>query len=214
MTSPERRVDTGDAIAAADAIAADILAELEPFQFREAVAEAEEEECFRLRYRAVVEFELAAAETLPDGRERDAFDTGAVQIIGCDGPRAIATCRLLLPSPDRILPAARAFGVELPRGVDVVEWGRVVVEPDYRGDGHSIFLGLAAQGWRSMRARGYVACIAATPKRLIGLFEVLGFTVTVLGPPRHYWGDERYPILCDVLPAIERLDMRWRAGEA
>jgi N-acyl-L-homoserine lactone synthetase len=200
-------------LAAGDAIAAEILAELEPFRFREAVDDAEREECFRLRYRAVVEFGLAPAESMADGLERDEFDPGAVQIIGYDGARAIATCRLVLPARGRVLPAAHAFGVEISGAVDVVEWGRVVVDPDYRGDGHSIFMALAAQGWRSMRARGHVACIAATPKRLIGLFGALGFTVTVLAPPRGYWGEKRYLIMCDARPTIERLGPRWRAGE-
>jgi N-acyl-L-homoserine lactone synthetase len=214
LPADERRGVPDDLLARGDAIADEILAELAPFRFREAVADAEREECFRLRYRAVVEFELAPADSIAGGMERDEFDSGAVQIIGCDGARPIATCRLVLPAPGRILPAAQAFGVELSDASAVAEWGRVVVDPDYRGDGHSIFMGLAAQGWRSMRARGLVACIAATPKRLIGLFEALGFTVTVLGPPRSYWGEERYPILCAVGPIVERLGPRWRAGEA
>jgi N-acyl-L-homoserine lactone synthetase len=210
----ERRGTRADPLAVADAIATEMLAELEPFRFREAVDDAEREECFRLRYRAVAEFGLGPAESIADDLERDEFDPGAVQIIGRDDAVSIATCRLVLPAPGRILPAAHAFGIQLSGAVDVVEWGRVVVDPDYRGDGHSIFMGLAAQGWRSMRARGYVACIAATPKRLIGLFEALGFTVTVLGAPRSYWGEERYPILCAVRPTIERLELRWRAGGA
>jgi N-acyl-L-homoserine lactone synthetase len=201
-----------DPLAAGDAVAAEILAELEPFRFREAVDDAERDACFRLRWRAVAEFGLAPVESVGAHLERDEFDSDAVQIIGYDGAHPIATCRLVLPAPGRILPAVQAFGIEL-SDTDVVEWGRVVVDPDYRGDGHSIFMGLAAQGWRSLRARGYAACMAATPKRLIGLFEALGFTVTVLGPPRSYWGEERYPILCDVRPTIERLAPRWRAGE-
>jgi N-acyl-L-homoserine lactone synthetase len=209
-----RRGHRDEPLAAGDAIAADILAELEPFRFRETLDEGERQECFRLRYRAVVEFRLAPAESLSDGMERDEFDHDAVQIIGCDGARPIATCRLVLPAPGKELPAAHAFGFRLPGATSAVEWGRVVVDPDYRGDGHSIFMGLAAQGWRSMRARGYSTCIAATPKRLIGLFEALGFTVTVLGPARRYWGDERYPILCAARPTIQQLETRRRAGEA
>jgi N-acyl-L-homoserine lactone synthetase len=213
-TADRHRGNRDDPLAAGDAIAAGILAELEPFRFREVVDDAEREECFRLRHRAVVEFRLAAAESAHEGIERDEFDPDAVQIIGCDGQRPIGTCRLVLPAPGRILPVVHAFGLRPSAAGAVVEWGRVVVDPDYRGDGHSIFMGLAAQGWLSMRARGYVAAIAATPKRLIGLFGALGFTVTVLGPARLYWGDERYPILCEARPTIRQLEARWLADEA
>lgn len=206
MTDP--RGASEDSLAAGDAIAAEILAELDPFRFDEAADPAEREECFRLRYRAILEFELAAAERFPDGLERDGFDIDAVHIIGRDGARAIATCRIVLPAPGRTLPLERAFGLELP-DIDVVEWGRLVVDPDYRGDGHSVLMGLAARGWIATRALAYAAIVAATPKRLIGLFEALGFAVTVLGPPRRYWGDARYPILCDARPTIQRLEPLW-----
>jgi hypothetical protein len=62
-----------------------------------------------------------------------------------------------------------------------------------------------------MRARGYEAAIGATPKRLIGLFDALGFTVELLGAPRTYWGEERFPILCDGRPAVARLEQQWSA---
>jgi N-acyl-L-homoserine lactone synthetase len=45
-----------------------------------------------------------------------------------------------------------------------------------------------------MRARGLTKVVAATPARLVRLFETLGFAVTVLGRPRVFWGEERYPI--------------------
>jgi N-acyl-L-homoserine lactone synthetase len=200
--------------AVGDAIAAEILASLEPFRFAEATDEAAMTECFRLRHRALLEFDPAAAGVCPDAEELDEFDADAVQLIGRDHTRAIATSRLVLPSPGRLLPVEGAFGLEVSSGGRVVEWGRVVVDPAYRGDGHSVFMGLAAQGWVSMRARGYAAAIGATPERLVGLFEALGFAVTVLGPPRRYWGEERVPILCGALQSIERLETSWRTGEA
>lgn len=188
-----------------DAIAAELLGELEPLAFREARGDAEREEAFRLRHRAVLEMPLSGSAREPEGLERDEFDASAVQILGWDGDRAIATCRLVLPQPGRPLPAEAAFDLRLPGADCLVEWGRVVVDPAYRGDGHSVLLGLTARGWTSLRSRGFTGAIGATPKRLVGLLDALGFAVTVLGPPRIYWGEERYPILCEGRPTVPRL---------
>ncbi len=198
-------------VATGDAIAAEILASLEPMRFREAIDERERDACLRLRYHAVVEMAMATAETFPAGIESDEFDAGAIHILCTDEDRPIATSRLVLPVAGAMLPTEAAFGLRLADAGGIVEWGRVVVDPDYRGDGNSVFMGLAAQAWRSMRNRGYTTVLGATTKRLIALFEALGFSVTVLGEPRTYWGEERYPILCDSGSAIPRLAREWLA---
>lgn len=203
----DRAIETGDAIAD------EILAGLEPFRFSEAADPAGLSECFRLRYRAALEFDPATAVRFPRGEEQDEFDPHAVQIIGRDETTPIATCRIVLPIAGQLLPMERAFGLALSTTSPMVEWGRVVVDPAYRGDGHSIFMGLAAQGWRSMRERGYTTAIGATPPRLVALFEALGFAVTALGPPRSYWGEPRVPILCDASPSVRGLNARRRAGD-
>ena len=199
---------------AGDVIAAEILALLEPMRFAEAIDEPERLECCRLRYRAVLEMQMAAAVEFPGGLETDEFDASAIHILGVDETRPIATSRIILPLPGRPLPVEAAFGLRLSDAGGVVEIGRVVVDPGYRGDGHSVFMGLTARGWLSMRARGYATAIGATPRRLIALFEALGITVTVLGEPRNYWGEERYPILCDSRPAIPRLERAWLADRS
>jgi N-acyl-L-homoserine lactone synthetase len=198
--------------AVGDAVAAEILASLEPLRFREANDERERDACLRLRYRAVVEMRMASIDAFPDGLESDEFDAGAIHILGTDEDRPIATSRIVLPVAGVPLPTEAAFGLRLSDVGSIVEWGRAVVDPDYRGDGHSIFMGLAAQAWQSMRRRGYTTAIGATSKRLIALLEVLGFTVTALGDARCYWGEERYPILCDSGAAIRRLETEWLAG--
>jgi N-acyl-L-homoserine lactone synthetase len=201
-----------DRLSLGDDLAATILEELQPLRFGEAEDLCEREACFRLRYRAVLEMGMAAAEQFPDGLEHDEFDAGAVQILGRDQVNIIATGRLVLPKSGGRLPAEQEFGLRLAGGLDVVELGRVVVDPGYRGDGHSVFMGLAAQAWLSMRARGFTAAIAATTQRMIRLLEAIGFTVTVLGPPLPYWGEERYPIICDGRPAIPGIERHWLAG--
>lgn len=198
-----------DPLAVGDAVAADLLAELEPLRFVEAADERECEEAFRLRYRAVIERGMAPAERFAAGLERDEFDAGAVQIVGWDGTRPIATCRLVLPTPGRPLPMEAAFGLEITGSGGMVEWGRVVVDPGYRGDGHSVLMGLAARGWLAMRARGFTTAVGVTPERLVSLFRALGFAVILLGPPQTHWGEERYPILCEGRTAIPGLDRLW-----
>jgi N-acyl-L-homoserine lactone synthetase len=206
MLPPDRALDIGDALAD------EILAGLRPFRFRETAEPAEQTQCFALRYRALLEFDPASAGRFPRGEEQDEFDPQSVQIIGRDGEIPIATCRVVLPVAGQLLPMERAFGLAVSPTTPIVEWGRVVVDPAYRGDGHSIFMGLAAQGWLSMRARGYSMVIGATPRRLIALFDALGFAVKTLGPPRSYWGEPRVPILCGTASTVRELDARWRAA--
>jgi N-acyl-L-homoserine lactone synthetase len=203
--------DTSDrAIETGDAVADEILSGLDPFRFGEAADPAALSECFRLRYRAVPEFDPAAAGRFSSEEERDEFDSHAIQIIGRDGATPIATCRIVLPVAGQLLPMERAFGLALSLTSPMVEWGRVVVDPAYRGDGHSIFMGLAAQGWRTMRERGYTTAVGATPPRLVALFEALGFAVTSLGLARSYWGEPRVPILCEARPSVRGLNARRR----
>ena len=202
-----------DVLAAGDAIATQLLAELEPLVFVEAVSEAEREAAYRLRYRALAEMELDTTAAFPDGRERDEFDAMAVQIVGREGAQVIATCRLVLPEPGRLLPMQTAFGLLLDAQDDLVEWGRLVVDPAYRGDGHSVLMGLAARGWLSLRARGFTRAIGATPLRMVALLDALGFAVTVLGEPRMYRGEERCPILCEGRAAIPQLHRLSELGD-
>jgi N-acyl-L-homoserine lactone synthetase len=198
-----------DVSATGDAIAAKMLGSLEPLRFIEAVAAADRESCFRLRHRAVLEMRMGSTDGLSDGLETDEFDSDAIHILGIDDRRPVATLRVVQPALGRPLPTEAAFGLKLAGNGPVAEWGRVVVDPDYRGDGHSVFLGLAARSWLAVRERGYESVIGATPKRLITLFESLGFVVTVLGEARPYWGEERYPIWCDVRASIETLQREW-----
>jgi N-acyl-L-homoserine lactone synthetase len=210
VPGPDRSAAGADRLARGDTLAAAILDELAPLRFGEATGPVEREECYGLRYRAILENRMAPAERFTSGLEHDAFDDYAVQIIGRDEGQVIATCRLVLTTPGRALPAEAEFGLRLPDAA--VELGRVVVDPKYRGDGHSVFMGLAAQAWLSMRARGFTIVIGATTQRLIALFEALGFHVLRLGEPRTYWGEERQPFLCDGRRAVAGVEQRRTAG--
>jgi len=193
-----------------DAVAANLLAAHAPLRFEEVRDEVERRAGYRLRYAAVVERNLASPELFSDGEERDEFDDRAVHIVGWDGDCPIATCRLVLPEAGRRLPVELAFELEVPGSTSMVDWGRVVVAPAWRGCDHKILMGLAARGWLSMRERGFAAALGATPDRLVQLFRDLGFAVTVLGAPRRHWNELRYPILCDRRAAALGVARHWR----
>jgi N-acyl-L-homoserine lactone synthetase len=148
----------------------------------------------------------------PDGMERDEFDEDAVQILGWDGPAPIATCRLIIPAPDRPLPLQKTFG-EMRNASQLVEWGRVSVDASLRGRGALIFMGLAARAWLSMRSRGFSTAIGVTPPRLLALFRALGFPVMVVGEARIHWGIERIPFLCTGSTAVQMLEHLWSVRE-
>ena len=193
-------------LAAGDAIAADLLSQLQPMRFAEATNERERDEAFRLRYRAIAELGLASLQEYPHGLDCDDLDADATQIVGWDGETAVATLRILQRSDGRALPVESAFSLDLASVEPVVEWGRLVVDPNYRGDGQSVLLGLAARAWISMRSLGFTTAVGATSKQIIALLEGIGFAITVLGPARMYLGAERYPILCEARASVTRLE--------
>jgi N-acyl-L-homoserine lactone synthetase len=207
MKDPWKR--ESDIFARGDAVAKDLLAWLYPLRFAEAADEGEREAAYRLRYRAVLDERMEDPARFPQGMEYDEYDSDAVQILGWDETGPIATCRLVLPAPDRCLPFEKVFGPVARATGPMVEWGRVVVDSHLRGQGGRIFMGLAARGWLSMRSRGLSAAIGVTPERLIRLFRALGFPLVVLGPPRVHWGEERVPILCEGPVAVQTLEHMW-----
>ena len=196
-------------LAIGDAVVNGVLSALAPLRFAEAEDQRERECAFRMRYRAVVERGMAAADAFADGLEQDEFDSRAIHVLAWDDDRPVGTCRLTLPVEGRPLPIERDFGVSLERPAVTVEVGRMVIDPDYRGDGHGTFMGLASRGWLCMRARGLTEVVASTPPRLVALFESLGFAVTALGPSRVHWGEERTPFYCDTLATIPRIQQLW-----
>ncbi len=201
--------ETTDLLALGDALAQDLLAGLSPLRFTEVADEDERRAGFRLRYEAVVERGMADPGGFPDGLEVDAYDERAIHIVGWDGRTPVATCRLVLPTPGCLLPVEATFGVTVPGAADMVDWGRVVVAASHRGADHALLMGLAAQGWQSMRSRGFSSALGATPPRLTELFRELGFSVSILGPAALHWGEERVPFLCEGRAAMPGLTRKW-----
>jgi N-acyl-L-homoserine lactone synthetase len=194
-------------------VAADLLAWLAPLRFLEAADDEAREACYRLRYRAVVEVGMEAADRFGGQIESDAYDEQAVHILGWDADTPVATCRLVFRGDGHRLPLETVY--DLPqKGLDrVVEWGRVAIHSSRRGDGHRLFMGLAARAWLSMESRGSTTAVGVTPERLVRFFRALGFPLTVLGPPKVYWGEERSLVLCDGPAAVRMLGELWTTSD-
>ena len=178
----------------ADDLARFLLERALPVRFALAVTPLELEAAFRLRHRAVVEAGWRAAAAMPDGLERDEYDDHhAAQIVGWDGPIAVATARVVPPAPGRPLPTEAAFELVAEPAGRVADAGRLIVAPEHRDGTHRVLGGLAAAIWTTMAGLGFRWVVVAMTEGMASLCSALGFEVAVLGPARAYWGEERFP---------------------
>ena len=168
----------------------------------------EREAIHRLRHRQVIGHGWAAAGDLPEGIERDAHDERSLQIGAWSGRTLVGGMRLVLPAPGHRLPVEEAFELDIePRGA-LVEAGRLVIAPEYRGDpAHRAWGALFALAWLTMRDRGFSLLCGAASTVMVERLRALGLPFEVLGPPRNHWGEERVPVRLD--PAGG--DPRWFA---
>ena len=193
-----------DGLARLDDLAARLLGDTTPLRVGIARTEAERIECYRLRYDAVVRRRWADPADYPDGLERDAYDDVALHLVGWLGDRLAATARLVLPRPGIRLPTEEAFGDTIEPAGRVADLGRMTVAKDVRG-GQNPLVSLLALGWRTARENGALALCAALTRSMTRLYDALGIPVAVVGPPRRYWGRDRYPIVFDA-DARPRID--------
>jgi N-acyl-L-homoserine lactone synthetase len=197
----------------ADAIADRMIASV-PFRLSATRDPREVEEVQRLRAETIVEMGWAPAERYPEGIEFDSHDERAIQVGAWKDGDLVATSRVVPPGSDGRLPIEADFGLELSRRGELVEVGRTLVVPAYRGDGrHALLLALFAQCWREMRAIGYGDLVASAPPRLMDVYRSVGFEIEVLGPARRVWGEERYPVRFDVPRSAEAMAPTWLARD-
>ena len=75
---------------------------------------------------------------------------------------------------------------------------------------HRVLAALVARGWLEVRAHGFSrVCAAFASIATLRIYARMGLRSTVLGPPRHYWGTDRYPILFDVVASSPDLIEHW-----
>lgn len=197
-TAQQRRVDAGSTqvLELIDTFALKWIEAAQPTQFRTASAR-ELDAVFRLRYRTIVEEGWASPRDFPDGRERDDYDDDAIHIVGVEGANLLGTSRLVLPAPGRPLPTEATFELTAQIPTGLVDLGRMVVTPDYRDRSHRIFAGLLGRSWLEGRSRDFSGILGNASASVIERYEELGIRLTVLGPARRSWGQQRWPICLD-----------------
>jgi N-acyl-L-homoserine lactone synthetase len=195
-----------------DRVAEQLLARAAPVAFRVAEAPREREAVFRLRCQTVVDEGWADASAFPDGLERDAYDAGALHVAGWEGDTLAACARLVFPEPGQPLPTEREFELRVEPAGGVVDVGRGIVAPAYRGQDHTVFAALLAGCWVEVRARGFHRLCGTASAHRLERYRQLGLPLRVLGPSRLVWGEERYPLYLDGLEFAELARMAAEAG--
>lgn len=164
----------------------------------------ERESIYRARYEEVIRQGWAAPEDMPDGLEHDEYDDEALQMAGWDGDQMIIVGRLAFPSTGRALPTEASYEIEIAPHGQVVDAGRAILLHADRSDPkHKLFLGLMSLAWHEMRARGYYHVCATMTRSMLRLYRLMGIHWVVLGEPRPYWGELRYPCKYDLVQTVQ-----------
>lgn len=206
MTRDER--DAGELVRVLecmDRVARDLLDMTAPVRFAVATSVADQTAVYQLRYRVSCEEGWLEPSAAPDGLEKDDFDDRAIHLVGWDDRTLAATARLVLPHPGHRLPTEEAFELTIVPPGEVVDLGRGIVAPAYRGRGHGVFFGLLAAAWLQARAHGFTQLCGTTAPSMLPNYRAMGFHVEVLGEARHWWGDQRLPIKMDGARCSEEL---------
>jgi N-acyl-L-homoserine lactone synthetase len=175
-----------------DAFADLALRRVAPARFDVAATAAEREAVWRLRAQIMVERGWIPAGSFPDGMERDRFDDRAMLIVGWHGGDITATARLVFPAPGERLPTEAAFGLTAEPAGEIANLDRVIVPRAWSGPAHRMLAALAGYSWQVLRAHGYTCFIGPVSPAALRLYRQLGWVGTPLGPPRVYWGEERF----------------------
>lgn len=190
-------------------IAQTVMAKALPLRFTTAQSDDEREAVYRMRCNTIVERGWGKPEDMPDGLERDEYDDAALHVTGLDRTKPVASARLVFPSDAQVLPTEKVFGLRIEPRDRVVDLSRQIVIRAYTSQQHAIFGALLSHCWLEAQARGYYYVCGDFTPAMIRLYRRLGMEVTTLGPPRLHWGEERIPILQDVIGAVTSLASRW-----
>jgi hypothetical protein len=189
-----------------DVIARHLVARVNPIRFDLAESQEDRAAVFQLRFETAAKQGWVTQAEFPDGLERDAYDDEAVLVVGWHGDMLAATARLVFPMPSRPLPIEQEFdlSIELPGGV--ADLRRAIVTAPYRSRRHTVFAALLARCWLEVRGHGLHRVCGAANLAWLERYQKLGLPVSVLGLPRQYWGEERYPLLLDGLDLSHALE--------
>lgn len=198
----------------ADDLAQRLVSAAAPIRLAVARSDVEREATFRLRYQVTIDEGWGQPEEYPDGLERDAYDDdpAALHLAAWDGAILAGMSRLVFPSPQRPLPTESAFAITIEPEGRVVDGSRTAVAPGYRH--RSLFVALLAFCWIQVRERGFSVIAGAASAKTLAAHRAIGFSVDVLGPPRRYCGEERFPIRFDMPRSVAMLQRNWEAFTA
>jgi N-acyl-L-homoserine lactone synthetase len=197
---------------ALDVLAASLAERAAPIRFGVAQSAEEREAAFRLRSRALIERGSAKPEDFPDSLEHDAHDERAIQVVGWDADRIVATGRIVLPATGQRLPTEEAFGLVIEPSGQVVDIGRFTVAHEIAQKENRYFAGLLGFCWLEARKHGYIRVCGTASPGMLRHYRRLGFIVTELAPPHLYYGEERYPCWYDVVGSAAVLLDRWTSS--
>jgi hypothetical protein len=212
-SSSSERDRQSDDLTLLDDVAAALVARVLPIRCAVASTEGQREETFRLRYRAVVDRGWARPVDLPVGLERDADDERAILVGAWEGTNLLATARMIFPDPAYRLPVESAFDLVVEPVGRVVSVDRITVDRSFSDAGSRLLLGLVAFCWLESRKRGFQIWAGTHSPGAIRLYRRLGFEVTILGPSRVHWGEERFPVRFDPTSGIPNRQKLLRSGE-
>jgi predicted GNAT family N-acyltransferase len=190
-------VAEGELFDGLDGLAQMLIARAAPARFDVASSTPEQQQIFALRYATVVEEGWVPDSAYPNGLERDAFDDSATHIAGWQDAELVATARLVFPETGRMLPTELEFELTVEPEGAVVDIGRAIVARAYRARDHTLFGALLSRCWLEIRKRGYVNLCGAASGWRLERYRQFGLPLRTIGPPRQYWGEERYPVFLE-----------------
>jgi N-acyl-L-homoserine lactone synthetase len=210
ITAVRREPPAGlDGLERLESVAEALVRQSAPARFSVARTEEERTAIFRLRHRVVMERKWACPDEFPEGIERDHWDDGALHVGGTIDGELIACARLVLPRPGYRLPVEAVFDLTVAPAGKAIQVDRVVVAREIADPGHLVLIGLAARCWLEAHARGCHVFAGINSRMMTRLYRTIGLDVEVLGPGRHYWGEERFPVRVDTAAAAEAISAIW-----
>jgi hypothetical protein len=183
-----------------------------PIQFTVANSAGEREAIWRLRGQTVIDHGWKRADELQDGLEYDDHDAYASLVGAWHGDILAGAARVTYPVPGRLLPTEEALGRHVEPVGRIVNFDRFVVAPGYSQHGHHVLNGLYSQCWLDARSHGFDLMAGVSSPAVIRLCAQIVLRFTPLGPPRHYWGEERVPWMFDPRKCIDARFLRLAAS--
>lgn len=196
--------DHTDANVRLDRASEEYLRRIAPVRFRVAESDEERHESFHLRYDAIIDQGWANPESFPGTIEREDLDDHALHIVGWLDSQPVASCRLILPRPDRLLPVEQDFGIRVEPFRQAVEIDRMCISRQPETPRVLMSLALLSAGWQEVRCAGYAASVGRVSRSMLRHYRAFGFEHEILGPAQVSWNEERFPIRFTAGSATER----------